>query len=428
VSLENTDTPRLASKCDQAVGGLVESAPKIRASEGRPVVPASDSGDRRIESVDVVRGIIIVVMALDHVRDFFGDSTANPTNLSTTTAALFFTRWITHFCAPVFFLLTGTGAYLALTRMSKGALTRFLLTRGLWLLVLDVVVIRFALQFNLDYRVTVINVLWALGWSMMVLSALVWLPLWAIAAFGVLLVAGHNAFDGSAMGGSASVLRTLLHQPGVLYRSSRSLVIISYVLIPWVGVTAIGYALGAAYRSDAAFRRRLLVGLGVVLITGFVVLRLANGYGDPAPWSTQRSGPWTLISFLNTTKYPPSLLFLLMTLGPAVLLLRVFDASIPTWLRPALIIGKVPLFFFVVHFFVIHLLAVAVSYLRYGTVSGMFQSPDLAHFPFSAPPGWALGLPLLYAVWAAVVIALFPLCRWYAGVKQRRHDWWLSYL
>jgi uncharacterized membrane protein len=193
-------------------------------------------------------------------------------------------------------------------------------------------------------------------------------------------------------------------------------------------VTAIGYVLGAAYRSDGEFRQRLLLRLGATLIAGFVVLRLFNVYGDPAPWSTQHSLLWSVLSFLNTSKYPPSLLFLLMTLGPAFLLLGAFDTSVPRLLRPALIIGTVPLFFFAVHFFVIHLLAVAASYLRYGTVSEMFQSPDLAHFPFSAPPRWGVGLPAIYALWAAVVIALFPLCRWYAGVKRRHHNWWLSYL
>src|SRR5215469_341541 len=234
---------------------------------------AEVSGSRaRIDSVDLVRGIVIVIMALDHVRDFFGDPTANPTNLASTTPALFFTRWVTHICAPVFFLLTGTGAYLTRARMSKTALSRFLITRGLWLLVLDVVLIRFALQFNFDYHVTVINVLWGLGWSMIVLSALLWSPLWAIASFGALLIAGHNAFDTPGIPSGMHVLRAFLHQPGILYRSSQSVVVVSYVLIPWIGVTAIGYVLGAAYRSDAVFRQRLLLRLGTALIAAFVVV------------------------------------------------------------------------------------------------------------------------------------------------------------
>jgi len=393
------------------------------------------SSGRRIESIDLLRGVIIVVMALDHVRDFFGDPTASPTNLATTSAALFFTRWVTHLCAPVFFLLTGTGAWLTRARMSRGELARFLLTRGLWLIVLELTVMRFALQFNLDYQVTIITVLWALGWSMIVLAGLVWLPLWVIVLFGATLVLGHNALDGlqamPAPNAPPTVLARLwavLHQPGFLYRGDHAVVRTSYVLIPWVGVTALGYALGAVYRWNARERQRLLLRLGLGMIAAFLVLRCADVYGDPAPWSWQKNGLWTLMSFINTTKYPPSLLFLLMTLGPALLLLRAFDAGTPQLLRPALVYGRVPLFFYVLHFYLIHLLAVAVSFLRYGEVAGAFRSPDLRHFPMSMPPDWNVGLPLVYLIWAAVVLALWPLCRWFANLRQRRRDWWLSYL
>ena len=382
----------------------------------------------RIESIDLLRGMIIVIMALDHVRDFFGDPAASPTDLTTTTAALFFTRWITHICAPVFFLLTGTGAYLTLARMSKSQLSRFLVTRGLWLLFLELVVMRFALQFNFDYHVTIITVLWALGWSMIVLSALLWLPLWAIACFGLVLVFGHNALDAAGKARGVSPLWMFLHQPGVVYRGRHTVVQVSYVLIPWVGVTAMGYVLGAAYRREAALRRRWLLALGSAVVAGFLVLRLLNLYGDPEPWSIQRTPLWTLMSFLNTTKYPPSLLFLLMTLGPALLLLRAFDRRVPPVLHPALTFGKVPLFFYVLHFYLIHLIVVGVSYLRYGEVSETFESPDLAHFPFSAPPGWNVGLPAIYTLWIVVVLALFPLCRWYSDLRQRERSWWLSYL
>lgn len=377
-----------------------------------------------------MRGLIIVIMALDHSRDFFGNFAARPTDLSTTTLALFFTRWVTHICAPVFFLLTGTAAWLTLGRMGKSALTRYLVSRGLWLIFLELVVMRFALQFNFDYHVTILTVLWGLGWAMIVLAGLIWLPLWAIAAFGVLLVVGHNALDSvhAASLGAFRPLWMLLHQLGIVFDNARSLVLVSYVLIPWVGVTALGYVLGTSYGWDSEARRRLLSWLGAALIAGFVILRLANGYGDPFPWSPQKTPLWTLVSFLNTSKYPPSLLFLLMTLGPALLLLRAFDSRVPAPLRPVLTFGKVPLFFYVLHFYLIHLLAVAASWLRYGRVREVFESPDIAHFPFSAPPGWDLGLPMVYAVWIVVVVSLYPLCRWYAGVRRRRHDWWLSYL
>jgi uncharacterized membrane protein len=389
-------------------------------------------GERRprIESIDVVRGLIMVIMALDHSRDFFGNFAANPTDLATTTAPLFFTRWVTHICAPVFFLLTGTGASLSLGRMPKSALARYLVTRGLWLILLEFVVMRFALQFNFDYHVTIITVLWGLGWAMIVLAGLIWLPPWAIAGFGIVLIVGHNALDGVRADtlGAFKPVWLLLHQLGIVYRNGHSLVLVSYVLIPWVGVTALGYALGQAYRWSGAARERLLLWLGLGLVAGFIILRFANGYGDPLPWSQQKTPLLTLVSFLNTNKYPPSLLFLMMTLGPALLLLRAFDARIPAPLRPALVFGKVPLFFYVLHFYLIHLLALASSWVRYGEVREVFQSPDLAHFPFSAPPGWDLGLPMVYAVWIVVVTALYPLCRWYAGVRRRRRDWWLSYL
>lgn len=372
----------------------------------------------------------MVIMALDHSHDFFGNFAANPTDLATTTVGLFFTRWITHICAPTFFLLTGTGAFLTLGRMSKGALARYLVSRGLWLIFLELVVMRFALQFNLDYQVTIVTVLWALGWAMIVLAALIWLPLWAIGAFGAVLVVGHDALDGvqAASFGALRPLWLLLHEPGVVYNNGHSLVLVSYVLIPWVGVTALGYVLGKTFGWEAAARVRLLSWLGVGLIAGFIILRLVNGYGDPGPWSQQKTLLWTLLSFLNTSKYPPSLLYLMMTLGPAFLLLRAFDAGTPRLLRAVHTIGKVPLFFFVLHFYLIHLLAVGASWVRYGRVSEVFQSPDLAHFPFSAPPGWDLGLPFVYAVWVLVLVLLYPLCRWYAEVRQRRHSWWLSYL
>jgi uncharacterized membrane protein len=384
----------------------------------------------RIESIDVVRGIIILLMALDHTHDFFGNFAVRPTDLTETTAALFFTRWITHICAPTFFLLTGAGARLALKRMSRRKLARFLVSRGLWLIFLELVVMRFALQFNVDYQVTIITVLWALGWAMIALGAMIWLPGWAIFSFGTLLIVGHNALDGIRPQefGPLAPLWSILHVPNIILSDGKHVAFVAYVLIPWIGVTEIGYVLGQIYGFDAQRRRAWLLGLGIGSCVAFVVLRLANVYGDPAPWSPQQSPLWTVMSFLDATKYPPSLLFLLLTLGPALLLLRVFDGGVPAALRPALIIGKVPLFFYVLHFFLLHALAVVVSLLRFGTIDEVFRSPDLAHFPFSAPAGWDAGLPAIYLLWLLVVLVLFPLCRWYAGVKRRRSDWWLGYL
>ncbi len=379
----------------------------------------------RIESIDVVRGVIMIMMALDHTRDFFGNSGLNPTNPATTTIPLFFTRWITHFCAPVFFLLTGTGAYLALQKKSKRELSKFLFTRGLWLIFLEIVVTRcLGWQFNFDYHVMFLIVLWALGWAMIVLSGLVYLPAWAVATFGVVMIATHNLFDSVQ---SANPLWTILHSPNFLLNHPQHCIFAAYPLVPWIGVTAAGYGLGQIYSWPSERRRAFLLPLGLGLTAAFIILRAINLYGDPQPWSAQKSAASTVLSFLNTTKYPPSLLYLLMTLGPAMLFLWAVDAGTPRWLRPALIIGKVPMFYYLLHIPLIHLAAVAVCYARYGQAHWMFESPTLAQFPITKPPGWGYSLPIVYLVWGCVVLALYPLCRWFAALKQRRSDAWLSY-
>jgi uncharacterized membrane protein len=380
----------------------------------------------RVESVDVVRGVIMIIMALDHTRDFFGIPGQNPTDLANASAALFLTRWITHFCAPVFFLLTGTGAFLSLRRKSPSELSRFLFTRGVWLIFLEVVVVRcFAYQFNFDYRVTMLLVIWALGWSMITLSALVRLPASVVTAIGVVIIAGHNLLDGVKW---ANPLWSILHSPGFVLNTPEHVVFVGYPLVPWIGVTAVGYGLGQVYSWEAGRRRAFLLRLGLALSAAFLVIRGINIYGDPSRWMSQKNAVFTVLSFLNTTKYPPSLLFLLMTLGPAMVFLSAVDRGTPRVLRPALVIGKVPLFYYMLHFALIHLLAVVVCYLRYGSAHWMFESPDLGHYPFSPPPGWGFSLPIVYLTWAFVVIAMYPLCRWFAALKQRRSDAWLSYL
>ncbi len=379
----------------------------------------------RIESVDVLRGVIMIIMALDHVRDFFGTG-VNPTNLAVTTVPLFFTRWITHFCAPVFFLLTGTGAYLSLRSKSKRELSRFLFTRGLWLIFLELVPLRiFGFQFNFDYHLTMLFILWGLGWAMIVLSALVYLPASIVTAFGVVMICTHNLFDSVTW---SNPLWTILHSPGIVFATPQHAIFTAYPLIPWVGVTAAGYGLGQIYSWPSERRKRFLVLLGIALTLDFFVLRGINLYGDPSRWAVQKSAAFTVLSFLNTTKYPPSLLFLLMTLGPAMLFLWAADSGTPRLLRPALVYGKVPMFYYALHIPLIHLIALIVCYARYGHVYWMFQSPSPAQFPITPPPGWGFSLPVIYLIWILVVVMLYPLCRWYAALKQRRSDAWLSYL
>jgi uncharacterized membrane protein len=385
---------------------------------------------QRVESVDVVRGLVMILMALDHVRDYLGMA-GNPTDPATTTGALFFTRWITHFCAPTFFLLTGTGAFLSLRRKSKGELSRFLFTRGVWLIFLELVVVRaIGFQFNLDFRATMLYILWALGWAMISLSVLVWLPTRIVGAIGIVMILTHNLADSvqaSSFGALAPVW-TILHAPGVVFADSGHVVFAAYVLIPWIGVTAAGFALGGVFNWHPERRTKFLLVAGLSLTAAFVVLRASNLYGDPVRWTTQRSTFFTVLSFLNVNKYPPSLLFLLMTLGPALLFLRAVDGRTPALLRPALTYGKVPLFYYVLHLSLIHLIAVAVCLVEFGTAHWMFESPNLANIPFTRPPGWGMALPAIYFWWFIVVAALYPVCRWFAGVKRRRTDKWLSYL
>jgi len=391
-----------------------------------PFTPGAASTRVRLESVDVVRGIIMILMALDHVRDFFGVPGISPTDVTRATAALFFTRWITNLCAPGFFLLMGTGAFLASRKRTRPDLARFLVTRGIWLIFVEVVLMRcIGLQFNFDYQVTMLTVLWALGWAMIGLAALLALPTKWIGVVGIVMIACHNLFDSVR---STSPVWSLLHVPGVVFSAPGHMVFAAYPILPWVGVTAVGFALGSIYNWPAARRKAWLVRFGVALVAGFLVLRAFNRYGDPRPWSTQSSFAHTVLSFLNTTKYPPSLLFLLMTLGPVLLLLRIFDSGAPRVLQPVTVFGRVPMFYYLLHIPLIHLLAVALCYLKYRAVHRMFESPSLANFPFTAPPGWGLTLPETYLMWVFVVALLYPVCRWFAAVKQRPHDVWLSYV
>lgn len=396
-----------------------------------PTVTGGVATRVRLDSIDTLRGIVMILMALDHVRDFFGAPGVSPTDPARASAALFFTRWITHICAPVFFLLVGTGAYLARRQRSAGELSRFLLTRGVWLIVLELTLLRcLGYQFNADYRVTMLVVLWALGWSMIVLAGLVHLPVAIVTAIGLTLIAGHNLFDGiraSSLGAWGPVW-SILHAPGVIPLGSGRVAFVAYPLIPWIGVSAAGFGLGRVFTLSPERRRIVLRRLGWSLIAAFVVLRAFNVYGDLVPWSAQATRTATLLSFLNATKYPPSLLYVLMTLGPAALLLSVLDRGTPRWLRPAHLFGRVPLFYFIVHLPLIHLLAVVTCYLRYGDAHWMFESPTLDRYPFTQPPGWGYSLPIVYALWALVVLMLYPLCVWFARYKRAHHSAWLSYL
>jgi uncharacterized membrane protein len=374
----------------------------------------------RIHSIDVLRGIAIVLMALDHVRDYFTIVRFDPLDLSQTTSALFVTRWVTHFCAPVFMLLAGTSAYLFGTQRSRTEQSRFLLTRGLWLIALEFTVVVFAWTFNFRYPLGLtLLVIWALGVSMIALAALVHLPMRWIALVGIVLIAGHNAFDGIGPEsfGAWAPLWNVLHVPAVLPYA-----FVQYPLIPWIGVMALGYVLGTVYEMERRPRRRLLVALGSGAIALFIALRAGNVYGDPLPWSPQASGLLSAFSFLNTQKYPPSLLYLLMTLGPALLLLAALESARGAWATIVETFGRVPLLFYVAHIALAHL---AAGLIGLATGHGLQILTNVFVF---YPPGWGFGLPVVYVAWLLVVAALYPACRRFADVKRRRRDWWLSYV
>jgi uncharacterized membrane protein len=381
----------------------------------------------RLDSVDLLRGLVIVIMALDHARDFFTSVRFDPTDLTQTSAPLFLTRWITHFCAPVFVFLAGTSAYLYQARgKSLREVSRFLLTRGLWLVVLEWTVVRWAWMFNFNYTTELlfVQVIWVIGVSMIVLAGLVHLPLAAVAAIGIAMIAGHNLLDGVAPEsvGRWGPLWILLHvQAPIPLRGDQAFFVI-YPLVPWVGVMAAGYAFGRLLQRPAGERRRQLLGLGGGLTAAFLLARAINVYGDPAPWNMQESAGRTVLSFLNTTKYPPSLLFLLMTLGPALAALPLLERVRGPLARSLTVFGRVPLFFYVLHLALIHALALLV-----GALAGFDTRAFLRVWMF-LPEEWGYGLPVVYLVWVAVVLALYPACRWFAGVKARRREAWLSYL
>ena len=399
----------------------------------------------RLDSIDLLRGIVMVIMVLDHTRDFVHGPALryDPTDLASTSFAIFMTRWITHFCAPVFVFLAGVSAYLQKMRgKSIPDLSRFLLTRGIWLIAVEIVVLHALIWFNLDFTfVGPLQVIWAIGWSMVVLAALVHLPLRVIGVFGIAMIALHNTLDGVS---SQAFPWMVLHQAGlVMLTASGPLVWVQYPLVPWIGVMAAGYAFGAVYELEAERRTRLVRRVGLLLIAAFVVIRAMNIYGDPSHWSVQSTALFTVLSFINTTKYPPSLLYLLMTLGPALVALAWFESRAgkagsagaagaagragpfgPA--RAALVtFGRVPLFFYLLQWPLAHTAAIVANVVAGRPFDYLLTQPPAF---FNLPWGTGFHLWTVYVCWACIIAIEYPLCRWFAAVKQRRRDWWLSYL
>jgi uncharacterized membrane protein len=387
----------------------------------------------RIESIDLLRGIVMIVMALDHVRDYFHADAFlfSPTDLTKTNVVLFFTRWITHYCAPIFIFLAGTSAFLIGMRKSKKELSSFLLKRGLWLIFLELTVVNFAWFFNVEFSLITIFVIWALGVGMIVLAGFIHLPFMVTFAAGAVMLIGHNMLDGFHVEGDGvkAILWSLIHEYQGFSLSENYTLFIAYPLIPWIGVMLLGYCFGIFYRSDfAATRKKLLLYLGFGLILLFVVIRFINVYGDPNPWSVQPSPMFTVLSFINVSKYPPSLLYLLITLGPAIIFLAVsenFSGAISQRIK---ILGRVPMFYYLLHLYLIHILAVIAAVLSGYEASDMVFNTWVTDSPNLV--GYGFKLWVVYAVWISVVIILYPLCKWYDRyrITNQREKWWLSYV
>jgi len=372
----------------------------------------------RLNSIDFLRGLVMVVMALDHTRDFFAAGGFNPRDV--TEPALFLTRWITHFCAPTFIFLAGISAFLYGTERKISEVSRYLFTRGCWLVLIEFTVVRFGWTFSFKIDYLAIHVIFAIGASMITLAALVHLPRWAIATVGLALIACHNLFDGikAEQLGAAAPVWHLLHQPGAFDLTHGFKLIVLYPLIPWIGVMAAGYALGPLFRLKRETRVRQLFAIGALTTVGFVLLRATNLYGDPTPWAVQNGVLATVLSFINCEKYPPSLLFLAMTLGPALMLVAVSDGArgiIAGWITT---FGRVPLFYYIAHIYLLHASAIVFAQITTGAGFAASHKPD----------GYGLGLAGIYTVWLAVVILLYPLCYWFAAIKRRRVEWWWTYL
>jgi uncharacterized membrane protein len=409
----------------------------IRTEEkqaGRSLNTTSDQRGYRLTSIDMLRGLVIVIMAIDHTRDFFSTAMSiDPMNDPNVSLALALTRWITHFCAPVFVFLAGTSAGLMVARKSPAALGKFLLTRGLWLIFVEIFIVSTAATYSPGgieqlggKTLAFMQVIWAIGAGMVILAALQFLGRKACLALGVLIVVGHNLLDGH-WPASQGLLDTSPPLWAALHVSMSQVAgpfhfLFLYPLLPWVGVLLLGFGASVLFERDAPARNRALLGWGVGVTAGFIVLRFIDGYGDANHWQMHERGVATFIDFLNTSKYPPSLLFLAMTLGPAAIFCSFADRMHGFLKEMFVMFGRVPFAFYVAHFYLLHALS-----LLLGVVQGV-PVRELLTFPPFYPKGYGVSLPLVYAVWALVIALLYPFCRWVAAVKGRSRAWWLSYV
>lgn len=403
----------------------------MEATATLPAATAVAHRSYRINSIDLLRGLVMIIMALDHARDLlhFGALTEDPLALQTTTPQLFLTRWITHFCAPVFVFLSGTSIYLQGLRKSKGELSLFLLKRGLWLILAEVALVTLGITFDPSWTFIFLQVIWAIGISMVILAALIRLPFGVLLFIGAVIVFGHNSLDGyeAAQKEPHHFLYYLAHRQAFIPFGGGHVLGILYPFLPWTGVMILGYCFGRIYQKEKPRRRKEIGILGLGLLLIFVVLRWSNLYGDPLPWKEGATGLYSVLSFINTQKYPPSLLFLCMTLGPALLFLSVAEgwrSKLTEWIT---VYGRVPFFYYLLHFYILHLIAAILFLAGGGTLAQGLKGVPGVPFKFVVP-GEGLRLWQVYLVWIGVVLLLYPLCRWYGKYKAKSKAWWVSYV
>jgi len=380
---------------------------------------------QRLDSIDLLRGIVILLMALDHTRDFFGDLSVDPMDPAKTWPALFLTRWISHFCAPVFVFLAGTSAWLQSQRKTPAELSRFLVSRGLWLVFLELTWVRcFGWFFNFNYHFSVGQVIWAIGWSMVVLGAAIWCKMTpkGAAMSGILVIFAHNLTDSwrAEQFGPFWWLWRVLHDRKNMEIAPGYVFFPQYPLLPWMAILFAGYGFGMVYAMEPDQRRRVIARLGAAATLLFLVLRVANVYGDPRPWAG------SVYSFLNLSKYPPSLLFILMTLGPALLLLSRLPDQVTGPFRHAVLFGRTPLFFYLIHLPLIHGAAVVYALATYGSADWLTDAPGWGRTPKPADYGFAL--PGVYAIWITVLVVTYPVCAWFLRKKRESNAFWVRYL
>ncbi|NOT50947.1 MAG: DUF1624 domain-containing protein [Chitinophagaceae bacterium] len=387
---------------------------------------------KRIASIDLLRGLVMIIMALDHTRDFTHTTawTEDPLSMQTTTPVLYFTRWITHFCAPVFVFLSGMSAFLQSKRKTKKELSVFLVTRGFWLILVEIFIVNLIFTFDISFSVIGLQVIWAIGISMLLLGLAIWLPFPVIFAIGILIVLGHNALDFYEKDhkGPFNHWYELLHRPGfnVPFVGNTRLLIL-YPFLSWLGLMFCGYCFGKLVSDrQGAARKKLLLITGFSLILLFIVLRYSNEYGDPALWSEQKNGLFTFLSYMNVTKYPPSLLYMCATIGPALIFMAFFNEAKSGIAKMISVYGRVAFFYYILHFFILHLVCVILFFINGHSLS---ESNSANLGVLFVVPGEGVPLWGVYLVWIAVVIILYPLCRWYDNYKTRHKEKkWLSYL